>query len=203
MTKADTRAWEVLRPLLGAHPYLPWTEGAIRPAALVRVLNEIVFADRKLIAELGAGISTVVVGRLLAQRGGTLTTLEHDPAWASVVRRQLEIEGLGGVVELIEAPLEPHPSSWDGAPWYASADKLPTDIELLLVDGPPGYGDGMTHSRYPALPALVGKLAPGCLVVLDDADREPEREIAERWENETAWTFGIDPEAGIAVGSRA
>ena len=201
----DARAWQVLRPLLDRRPYLPWTEWTLRPAALVTALNEIVLAGRETVVELGSGISTVVIGRLLAERGGALTSLEHDPDWAAIVRSQLEREGLGAIVEVSVAPLEPHPQTWDGAPWYSATalHLLPFDIDLLLIDGPPGEGDGMAHSRYPALPALASRLAPGALVVLDDADREPEREIVERWSREMPeWRFGVDASSGIALGSR-
>jgi hypothetical protein len=69
-----------------------------------------------------------------------------------------------------------------------------------LVDGPPGYGEGMAASRYPALPALRGKLAPGALVVLDDAEREPEQRILAQWRDAVPeWEFAAYPE-GIAVG---
>ena len=64
------------------------------------------------------------------------------------------------------------------------------EIDLLLVDGPPGYGEGMERSRYPALPALEPRLAPGAMVVLDDASRPGEREIIERW-TELGWRFGV------------
>jgi len=197
-----------LRPLLdaaGAAGYLPWTDGAIRPAALVRIANEIVFADRREVVELGSGISTVVLARLLSARGGRITSLEHDPDWAGVVGGQLSREGLTGVATLIEAPLEPSALSLSGAPWYAESAVgalPPAGIDLLLVDGPPGYGEGMSHSRYPALPALADRLAPGCLVILDDADREPEREIVRRWEAECDWEFGLDADVGLAVGRR-
>ena len=90
----DAWAWQVLRPLLDGRPYLPWTEGAIRPAALVAVLNEIAFAERRRIVELGSGVSSIVIGRLLAERGGKLTAVEHDPDWAALVRRQVEREHL-------------------------------------------------------------------------------------------------------------
>jgi predicted O-methyltransferase YrrM len=195
----------VLRPLLDGRPYLPWTEGTIRPAALVTVLNEITFAERKHIVELGSGVSTVVIGRLLAQRGGKVTAVEHDPAWARLVRSQVERERLKDVVEVIVSPLEPHPASWSGAPWYSqeSVALLPGEIDVLLIDGPPGYGQGMSHSRYPAMPALAGRMAGLGLVILDDADREPEREIVARWAEEVPdWTFGIDAARGLALGSR-
>ena len=201
----DLLAWQVLRPLLDGRPYLPWTEGSLRPAALVAVLNEIVFYERRVIVELGSGISTIVIGRLLAERGGTLTTIEHDPDWSAIVHGQLEREGLAGTVELVNAPLEPHPDAWDEAPWYSldALAPLPDSIDLLLVDGPPGYGEGMAHSRFPALPALADRLAPHALVILDDANREPEREIVERWQQLLPeWSFGVDDTVGLALGNR-
>ncbi len=201
----DARAWQVLRPLLDGRPYLPWTEWALRPAALVTVCNEIVLGQRERVVELGSGVSTIVIGRLLTERGGTLTSLEHDPDWAAVVRAQLAREGLEGTVELCVAPLEPHANSWLGAPWYPAeaVATLPSAIDLLLIDGPPGGDEGMAHSRYPALPALAGRLTPAGLVVLDDADREPEREIVDCWMQELPeWTFGVDSATGLALGTR-
>ncbi len=191
---------------MDGRPYLPWTEGAIRPAALVAVLNEIAFAERRRIVELGSGVSSIVIGRLLAQRGGKLTAVEHVPDWAALVRRQVERERLQDFIDVVVSSLEPHPASWSGAPWYSrdSVALLPSDISLLLIDGPPGYGEGMTHSRYPALPALADRLAADALVFLDDADREPEREIIARWAEEVpGWSFGIDDASGLAVGSRS
>jgi len=189
---------------LDSRPYLPWTDGALRPAALVRVLNEIVFADRRDVVELGSGASTVVLARLLNERGGRLTSVEHSPEWAAIVRTQLESEGLTEVARLVEAPLAEHPLGWDGAEWYSAPalDELPrSGIDLLLVDGPPGYGEGTARSRFPALPVLAERLAPGALVILDDLQRQGEREIVERWGREMPeWEFGVDADTGIAIG---
>lgn len=172
----------------------------------MRVLNEIVFAERREVVELGSGASTLVLARLLRERGGRLTSVEHSPDWAAIVRRQLEREGLTDVARLAEAPLAEHPRGWDGAQWYAASalDELPrSGIELLLVDGPPGYGERAARSRYPALPALAERLAPGALVILDDLQRPGEQEIVERWGREMPeWEFGVDDGTGIAVGQR-
>ena len=196
----------MLRPLLDAGGYLPWTEGALAPAALVELANEIVFADRTEVVELGSGVSTIVLARLLRERRGRLTSLEHDADWARVVSSQLEREGLAEIARLIQAPLEPHPRALDGAPWYATValDAVPASgIDLLLVDGPPGYGEGMGLSRYPALPVLAERLAPGALVALDDAERDGESEILTRWERELPeWRFGPGAGAGMAIGAR-
>jgi predicted O-methyltransferase YrrM len=163
-----------------------------------------VLADRREIVELGSGVSTIVLARLAREREGRLTALEHDPDWAGVVRSQLKREGMTHVARLVEAPLEAHPLALDDAPWYAerAVAELPEAIELLLVDGPPGYGDGMERSRYPALPALEPRLSPGAMVILDDATRPAEREILERW-GERGWRFGVRESEGVGTGTRA
>jgi predicted O-methyltransferase YrrM len=200
---SDLEALAALRPLLDAGGYLPWQEAALRPAALAVVCDEIVLASRREILELGSGVSTIVLARLARERGGRITSVEHDPAWAAFVRGELEREDLTGVARLVEAPLERHPLALDDAPWYAESviADLPTAIDLLLVDGPPGYSEGMERCRYPALPALESRLVPGAMMILDDATRPGEREILERW-SELGWEFGVREAEGVATAIR-
>ena len=62
----------------------------------------------------------------------------------------------------------------------------------------------MTHSRYPALPALADRLAADALVFLDDADREPEREIVARWAEEVPdWRSASTPRSAWPSASRS
>jgi predicted O-methyltransferase YrrM len=202
---ADLHGWEVLRPLLDAGAFLPWSEGAMSPAGLATVATEVAFAERRTLVELGSGVSTVVLARLERELGGRVFAVEHSPGWAGWVRRALARDGLEDVATVIEAPLGPHPLSLEGAPWYDedALAPLPREgIELLLVDGPPGYGEGMSRSRYPALPTLQSRLPPGALVVLDDAEREGEREILDAWERESEWRFERRSAERIAIGRR-
>jgi len=204
--RADAHAWHLLRPLLDAGGFLPWGEGSMSPAGLAAVATEISLAERRVVVELGSGASTIVLARLARQLGGRIVAVEHHPGWAGWVRRQLERDGLRDVATVVEAPLAPHPLSLDGAPWYASGalDPVPgSGIELLLVDGPPGYGDGMARSRYPALPVLGSRLAPGALVVLDDAERPGESEILDLWGRDQGWRFDRRPAERIAIGRQA
>jgi predicted O-methyltransferase YrrM len=203
---ADMHGWQVLRPLLDAGAFLPWSEGAMSPAGLAKVATEISFAERTQIVELGSGVSTVVLARLEREFGGRVFAVEHSPGWAGWVRRVLARDGLEDAATVIEAPLSPNPLSLEGAPWYdedALAPLPQEGIDLLLVDGPPGYGEGMSRSRYPALPALAHRLGPGALIVLDDADREGEGEILDAWERDSEWRFDRRPAERIAVGRRA
>lgn len=209
---SDSAASLALAGLTG--PYLPWSSGAMRPAGLVTVCNDVVLRGRRHVVELGSGISTVLLARLLHQRpprnGCRLVAVEHDERWAQWVTDQLEREGTGTDVEVVHAPLSPCPVA--DLPWYdvdvltAALDHGPDGdaIDLLVVDGPPAYDPGLSLARYPALAVLADRLAPGATVVLDDVERPGEQEVLRRWERETRLTFDRGAHAaGIAVATVA
>ena len=195
----DLHAWHVLRPLLDRGGYLPWSTGSMRPAGLVSVCNEIVHGARTRIVECGSGVSTVVLARLVRERGaGRLLALEHDGQWAALVNEQLRRDALDDIARVLHAPLEGEP------PWYAPARllELPDEFDLLLVDGPPAYDAGHATRRAPALPRLQERLAVGAAVVLDDIARPGERDVLAGWEASTDWRFALDEHAGVAFGRR-
>ena len=64
--------------------------------------------------------------------------------------------------------------------WYdVDVESLARDIDILLVDGPPGKTG--PHARYPALSRLAPRLADGCLIVVDDAERPDEKDTIDFW----------------------
>lgn len=202
----DIAAMCALGPLL--RPYLPWTSGAMRPAGLVTVLNGVWFRAPGMLVELGSGVSTVVVARLLRELGtGHLLAVEHDSSWAVRMRRQLDREGLAEVAHVVHAPLRRHERAWDDTQWYdeavlsAALAAAGRPIDVLVVDGPPAWRPGAGHTRYPALGSLASWLTPGALIVLDDIDRTGEREVLARWEAEHPVGFVVHPAAGVAVGT--
>jgi hypothetical protein len=195
----DLHAWHVLRPLLDRGGYLPWTTGSMRPAGLVVVCNEIVHGARTRIVECGSGVSTVVLARLLRERGaGRLVALEHDRHWAALVHEQLRREALDGTARVLDAPLEGEP------PWYGPARlvEVPDELDLLVVDGPPACDAGHGMRRAPALPRFEERLVVGAAVVLDDIARPGERDVLAGWEASTDWRFALDERAGVAIGRR-
>ena len=196
---ADLHAWPVLRSLLDGRPYLPFSSGAMRASGLVHVCNLVVHRAPAQLVECGSGVSTVVLARLLAQRGtGVLTALEHDAGWATHVQESLAREGLEEVASVVHAPLDD-----DG--WYAAdgVRALPATIGLLLVDGPPADRPEIAQARHPALGRLAGRLAPDATVVLDDIGRGGEQEVLRRWEQEHPWRFERLQDEAIAVGRRS
>ncbi|MQA76465.1 MAG: hypothetical protein GEU88_19425 [Solirubrobacterales bacterium] len=94
---------------LAGGPELELDAWALGPAALELVLAEVA-AGRERVVECGSGASTVLIARLLRERGrGFVRALEHDPAWAARTRRALAGEDLGAHAEVIEAPLRADP----------------------------------------------------------------------------------------------
>ena len=196
LTEHDADAWQILSPLLVHGGYLPWTTGSMRPAGLVKVCNEIVHGDRTRILECGSGVSTVLLARLLHERErGVLTSLEHDPHWATLIQDHLQREHLDQIARVVHAPLQGDP------PWYR-LDEMPDEIDLLIVDGPPAFESGHGAARAPALARLDDKLVHDAAVILDDIERPGEQQIIATWETSTGWRFQLNLPAGVAIGQR-
>ena len=187
--RKDILAMQVLMPLSSS--YLPWSQAAMRPSALVAVLNDITINNRSHIVECGGGISSFYIARTLKERGGHLYTIEHDPQWAAILNKALEAEQLQDHVSVILAPLAKTPLSFSGAVWYDEEKLKPLtasrEIDLLIVDGPPAYTKELRHARYPAVPFFKDFLADNYTIILDDINRQGEQEILRKWEE----TLGI------------
>jgi predicted O-methyltransferase YrrM len=191
-----------LTRLLETGPPLRADDWSLARPALELVLAA-VDGGRHEVVECGSGLSTVLIARRLRELGaGHVHSLEHDEGFAAACRRQLERESLTGLAEVIEAPLRTHPAS--GVGWYDrdALTRLPAaGVQLLLVDGPPAGTPELERSRYPALAELRPRLAPGAVVICDDALRPGERWVLDRWRDEEGLSFEIDKAAGIAHGA--
>src|SRR5690348_12241875 len=134
--RRDMLAIQALAPL--SPSYLPWSQAAMRPSAVVAVLNDIVINNRSHVVECGGGVSTFYIARLLRERGGHLYTIEHDADWARLLEQSLQAEGLGDHANVVFAPLARSSHSLEDTPWY-SEEKLScvvnSPIDLLVVDG--------------------------------------------------------------------
>lgn len=194
-------------------PYLPWSSGAMRPAGLVEVCNDVVLNDRRRIVELGSGVSTILLARLLDQSDAAderqLVAIEHDARWHGWVVGQLARERTAAHVTVVHARLRPPGALGEGTDWYdATALLRGLDgamggalIDLLVVDGPPAFAAGLALARHPALPVLRHRLATGATVVLDDVERGGEQEVLRRWEAEFGIVFRVAIDAGVAIGT--
>jgi predicted O-methyltransferase YrrM len=129
------------------------------------------------------------MARRLQQAGrGRLVALEHAPEYARATRVEIAAYGLEDYATVLDAPLVDHVIEDEKWSWYELGPDVPGEVDLLLVDGPPGTTVAL--ARYPALPLLRDRLAPGAVVLLDDGDRDDERKIVQRWKAELG---GVEP----------
>lgn len=126
------------------------------------------------VLECGSGLSTVLAGALAQKHGVRVWTLEHHPFWAERVRSALREHKID-TVRMDVTPLRRY-ADFD---WYdPSFDAMPEQFSAVLCDGPPGDTRG---GRHGFLPVMRARLAPECVILVDDADRQAERDIAGAW----------------------
>ena len=161
---------------------MPSTGGfAIDAQALAHLISLVEEREPRRILELGSGTSTIWIGYLCREFGGSLVTLDHLEEYLAATQTAVDRHDLTHQVEGRLAPLQK--INCDGASfnWYAlEAVEDLSDIDMLIVDGPPAATG--PQARYPSLPMLIDRLANNATVVLDDAHRQDELNIVEEWE---------------------
>ncbi len=128
---------------------------------------------RAVVFEYGGGSSTL----WLAERVQSLTTIEHDAGWFTRIEQALAATGRTNCTVLLRQPqeLETAPSG-NGIDYHS--DKCPgtfADYVQTIDQFPDGSFDVVFidgRSRAACLHHAAGKVRPGGLLVLDDADRE-------------------------------
>lgn len=147
--------------------------------------REVILRKPATVVELGSGVSTLVVGQILARQGtGKLISVDHDAEWAARTRANVMEVGLESVVTVIHAPLTQIDAGGRQSEWYdldpdllASIDQ----IDFLIVDGPPQKSREKTATRFPAFPVFRDKLSPKAIVFVDDAARSTESSMIKEW----------------------
>lgn len=133
------------------------------------------------VVEAGSGISTALMAAVMRMNGsGHVLSLEHLPEYAESTEALLGDYDLRAWATVAVAPLEPIEIAGETYHWYdRSTLSLPSRIDLLLVDGPPGVTG--PRARFPAVPLLLDRLGSGTTILLDDAHRPGEQACIEGW----------------------
>lgn len=172
--RADKRA--LLDELSLPHDALPHLGSWKADVGFLRhIVREIERLRPAQVVELGAGASTLVAARALALHGGgRLTSFDQHGGFVDATRAWLAEYGLDA--DLRHAPLTEEKEDWPGR-WYA-LDRIPGQIDLLIIDGPPWSVHPLVRG---AADSLFSRLSPRGVVLLDDAARPGERLVARRW----------------------
>jgi predicted O-methyltransferase YrrM len=140
-----------------------------------------------LIVEMGGGLSTLCLARYMYEThrdsdGIYVCSIEQDPAVIEKTTGRLRDLGLEGHVRMFHAPLSPQTVAGVTAPCYTLPREFSEAMRTLrpdfvVIDGPAAEAG----ARFGTLPLVRPFLRPGTPFFLDDALRDGEIGIAERW----------------------
>jgi FkbM family methyltransferase len=126
----------------------------------------------------------------LANHSSRIVSFEHKKQYYKETLKKLRQAGVAELVELNYATLCDYLTcEGEHFLYYACEERIAALAKLfkrgkakilVLVDGPPGSTG--KHARYPALPIVLQHLPSHNIdVLLDDFNRQEEKEIIERW----------------------
>ncbi|HET9516862.1 MAG TPA: class I SAM-dependent methyltransferase [Actinoplanes sp.] len=187
LQRDQTREVEALLQLFrDAAPRAPMPSSgrwALNPTDLLGILFLIEQQKPSLVLELGSGTSSVWIAYALEKFGGRLVSIDHEAEFAGRTRTLLAVHGLDHVAEVRDTPLRTVDVDGTEFNWYDVDGLADVDgVDLMLVDGPPGSVGPL--ARYPAMHLLGRKLSGTATVILDDANRQDEQDVLDRWEAE-------------------
>lgn len=176
------QAYSSLRDRLDLHEGLPYTrDWSAAPDFLQLIVEHALEHQPRLILECSSGLTSLMLARCCQMnRKGDVISLENGAEYAAKTRLHLSRYGLEAYGKVIDAPLQSYSIEGEEYLWYQLDHMDDRSINMLVIDGPPGFIQ--RHSRFPALPLLYDKLADGCVVFMDDAAREDERQIVAMWQ---------------------
>ena len=169
-------------------------------AFLWRIVGAVEKLRPRNVVELGCGASTLVVAKALQRNGGgALYSYDQHAGFVQATREWLQGHGLDASLGC--APIVADRSRWSHC-WYDPGSlTVPSSIDLLVIDGPPWALNPFIRGRAEI---LFDRIAPGGMVLLDDAARPGERVVASRWRRDWPdFRFTLLPgPKGTLVGER-
>jgi len=136
---------------------------------------------RSAVLEFGPGWSSLIIAEALAANGGgRLTSIEHQPQYVRPdvwdrVQRKSSVDAVLVVTEL-RRTFSTHGLLWAYRGLHRRiSSRAPFD--LVFIDAPPSPQYGRISTVHDAYPFL----APGAVIILDDAARPQEQTAVARW----------------------
>jgi Methyltransferase domain len=170
--------WGLSHAMVDGNPWPAPGGWALGADALLWILRQIDADSPCTVVELGPGASTVI---LCSCRPHIKSVgVEHDDQYVAQLASEIGTHGIENH-ELLHAPLVTQGYEGTTGEWYDPGvlGRLPLQIDLLIVDGPPNWDGG--QNRSPAWPLLRDRLGPGALILVDDTQRGAERAMVDSW----------------------
>ncbi len=173
--------YQNLEKSLGFEKKLPITKDWSAAPDFLKLISDFCLENKPgIIVECSSGTSSLVLSRCCQlNQHGHVYSLENGEEFVSKSKQQVNDFLLSDYSDVIHAPLRDVKLNGEAFQWYDPGQLPKVKIDLLVIDGPPGFLQ--KYSRYPALPLLYDLLSINCVIFLDDAAREDEQELVSRW----------------------
>lgn len=173
--------YQQLQKELGFRDDLPVTADWSAAADFLFLIKEYCLETKpQVIVECSSGLTSLTLARCCQlNETGKVYSLENGKEYADKSQLNLNNTGLEDFADIIYAPLQPVIINDNSYDWYSLSDLPDLKIDMLVIDGPPGFIQ--KHSRFPALPLLMDMLSNDSCVFLDDAARDEEKELVAMW----------------------
>lgn len=140
------------------------------------------------ILEFGSGVSTVCLAQFMADLHGEsgltrVISIEQDQHYAEETSALLRATSLDGFAVVLHAPLTRQviegveTTCYRMPSGFAAAPRIPS-VDLVVIDGP----SAEPGARFGTLPLARQVISTRARFVLDDALRDGELAVADRWE---------------------
>lgn len=190
--------YQLITPRIPLPPMRLWV---LSPDSGVMIATLIQEHQPDLVVELGGGTSTLISAYSLEKvEKGRVIAFDHLKQFADETAFNLKRHKLDEIAESRHSELVSHTIKDEVFNWYDLQEfEDVANINLLIVDGPP---EGTNRfARFPAIPMLFDRLAPGALILVDDYLRQDEYKMVNRWIDD----YGLElierhaNEKGVAV----
>lgn len=174
-TKAEKR--RLIERLELAPDALPYLGSWKADTGFLHLIVDVIEAKKpQTVVEFGAGATSLIIARALQRNGNQAKQISCDQHAGFVTATRQWLHDNGVEADLRATPFKASPNGWPGV-WYDHGP-LPSEIDLLLIDGPPWAIHPYVRG---AADSLFDRISIGGTVLLDDAARPGERVIARKW----------------------
>jgi len=159
----------------------PMTGSAILPDLANILIKYIENNKPETIVECGSGVSTIISAYCLKNnKKGKIYSLDHEQKYLEITQENLKTHKVSEYVELIHSPVIDFTINNKKHKFYdINLLNNISEIDILFVDGPPRTIQ--PDIRFASVPLFYDKIKTGGIIILDDADRKPEKQAINEW----------------------
>jgi len=161
--------------------FLPQTSFSVSSTLLLHIINDLIINKRKYILELGTGISTVYISKIIDQFNldARFISIDQSKEWIHTVEKQLYANTPRASTQLFHIPYDEKTHWYDNEKLNLIFEANDFIFDLILIDGPDTKKTASSRSYFTkTLGKNYFKLNKSFSIFVDDTYRKEEKELS-------------------------